>query len=294
MSLIMSVEPLNPAPIAVRNGLATIGSEAFKLWAELEACYLDWAARCGAAEYRFPAALPVADLDRLDYFRNFPHLAVLASGISAARSAEYASGGVAAEAVPATDLDPAALVLPPAACYSVYLHARGTQLAEPWRVTTVTTCARREAQFDGLRRLLSFTLREIVCVGARDDVLQHLDMAKKLMTGFLRTLGLPVRVVTASDPFFDQSTSRALVGRLFPVKEEILYGEDLAIASANFHRNFFGERCDITMPDGAVAFSGCVGFGIERWVCALRDEFGDDFSQLAARVRGARRESTDV
>lgn len=290
----MSTELFGSGPVAVRNGLATIGPEAIVLWAELDECYLEWAAQCGAVEYRFPAALRVADLDRLDYFRNFPHLAVLASGISAERAGEYASNGVARGSVPGTDLDPAALVLPPAACYSVYLHARGARLDAPWRVTTVAVCARREAQFDGLRRLLSFTLREIVCVGARDEVLRHLDMAKKLMTGFLRALGLPVQVVTANDPFFDQSTSRALVGRLFPVKEEVVYGNDLAIASANFHRNFFGERCDITMPDGSPAFSGCVGFGIERWVSALGEEFGDDFIQIAARVRQARQESTDV
>jgi len=290
----MGTELAGPQPIAVRDGLATMGPEAVTLWADLEKCYLDWADRCGAAEYRFPAALPVADLGRLDYFRNFPHLAVLASGISAGRADAYASSAESPDSVPGADLEPAALVLPPAACYGVYLHVRGTRLAAPWRVTTVATCARREAQFDGLRRLLSFTLREIVCVGGRDEVLQHLEESKRLLTGFLRALGLPVRMVTASDPFFDQSTSRALVGRLFPVKEEIVYGKDLAIASANFHRNFFGERCDITTADGSTAFSGCVGFGIERWISALREQFGGDVSEIVTRVRRARRESTDA
>jgi hypothetical protein len=44
------------------------------------------------------------------------------------------------------------------------------------------------------------------------------------------------------------------------------FGE-IAIASLNLHRNFFGERLSIAF-DGQPAFTSCVGFGLERWLWA--------------------------
>ena len=57
------------------------------------------------------------------------------------------------------------------------------------------------------------------------------------------------------------------------VKEELLCG-DLAIASLNFHRNFFGERCGIQLASGGPAFTGCVGMGLERWIHVLQQRHG--------------------
>jgi hypothetical protein len=76
---------------------------------------------------------------------------------------------------------------------------------------------------------------------------------------------------------------------LFPVKEEFVFGDSLAIASVNFHRNFFGERCAITLPDGGPAFTSCVAFGLERWLAALADHFGAQAHDLPDRVRAAAR-----
>ena len=72
--------------------------------------------------------------------------------------------------------------------------------------------------------------------------------------------------------------------QLFPVKEEFVYNGSLAIASVNFHRNFFGERLDIRTGDGAYAFSGCVAFGLERWISALGDHFGEGSAALRERI----------
>jgi hypothetical protein len=47
----------------------------------------------------------------------------------------------------------------------------------------------------------------------------------------------------------------------------------LAIGSVNFHRNYFGEAFEISR-DGREAFSGCVAFGLERWIYAFLERFG--------------------
>jgi hypothetical protein len=93
-------------------------------------------------------------------------------------------------------------------------------------------------------------------------------------------IGLSTRVEVATDPFYQPQSSRALLQQLFPAKREFVYGESLAVASVNFHRNFFGERCRIRTKDGEPAFSGCVAFGLERWLHALLEIFGHDVAAI--------------
>ena len=270
---------------STRDGLATIGPHLIELRTALDERFTAWAAQCGAAPYLYPPLMRVADLRRFDYFQNFPHLAILGAPLSTDVQTAYAKdAGPGGQSVPAADLGPADYALPSAACYNVYLALSGRRLEAAERITTIATCFRREKEYDGLNRLLGFTMREIVCVGGRDEVLDHLGGFKKLITGFLADLGLPVEVQAASDPFFDPNASRAVVAQLFPTKEEFVFDGSLAIGSLNFHRNFFGERCEISTADGP-AFTGCAAFGVERWISALTRHFGEGPLELADRIR---------
>jgi len=183
-------------------------------------------------------------------------------------------------------LEPAALGLPSAACFAVYLHHRGGRVPDHTTVTVLGRCFRREERYDGLRRLLGFHMREIVALGSRDFVTEHLRAYGDRTAEFASALGLPGRLEAATDPFYDAGGQRALLQRLSPVKHEYVV-DDLAIASLNVHRNFFGERCDIRLRGtGAPVFTGCVAFGLERWMSVLRTRYGDDLTAADA-VRGA-------
>ena len=269
------------------SGLATLGPQMVALRGALEARFLSWAADSGAGQAIYPALMQVSDLASVDYFRNFPHMAVMATGIAAEALADQGTCGCDLEAVPAGDLLPARYALPSAACFNVYLHLRGETLDEPFLVTTGANCFRREDHYDGLRRLLGFYMREIVCVGERQAVLDHIALSEQRLREFTAALGLPVRIVPSSDPFFDPAGARGIMAQLFPVKQEVVFGDDLAIASLNHHRNFFGERCDIRTTGGEHAHSGCVAFGLERWISALQTHFGEPPEELAARVAAA-------
>ena len=63
--------------------------------------------------------------------------------------------------------------------------------------------------------------------------------------------------------------------KLEPVKTEMMFQKRLAVGSINFHRNLFGAAFDIKRDD-VHAFSGCVAFGVERWVHAILKLFGPD------------------
>lgn len=267
-----------------RDGLATLGPELVHLRTVLEEKFLAWAAGRGAEPMLFPPLMRVADLERFDYFRNFPHLPLLVAGLRPECLHDTAEHGLAVQAVPGSDLTAAAYALPSAACYNVYLHLSGAVLDAPRYITTVASCFRNEQRYDDLRRLWGFTMREIVCIGTREEVQDHLSHFKQRVRRFGEELGLGLAIEIGEDPFYQPQGARSLMQQLFPQKEEFVYDGSLAIASLNFHRNFFGERCKITTAGGQPAFTGCVAFGLERWLHALSDRFDGDLAAAAAAV----------
>lgn len=271
----------------VRQGLATLGPEALGVRALLEARILTWAAEVGAAEMAYPPLMRVADLARLDYFQNFPHLALMAAPIDPDHLDAYAAGRAEVEEVPPAELSGGRWALPSAACYNVYFHLAGRTLEAPHKVTTVAQCFRNEERYEELRRLWGFSMREVVCVGDEAAVEAHLTGFKERIVGLADALGLGLESQTASDPFYQPESSRAVMQKLFPQKEELVYGGSVAIASLNHHRNFFGERCNIALSDGRHAFSGCAAFGIERWLHALFDRFEGDADAIAEAFAAA-------
>ncbi|MEU4268750.1 hypothetical protein [Streptomyces sp. NPDC026092] len=264
-----------PATAGETRGLPSLGPEATALLRLLDDTFESWGVAAGARPMTMPPLLPVADLARLDYYDNFPHQAVVAAPLSLERRE---ASGISCDdngCFPCDALQPAALGLPSASCYAVYLDHQGRQVADDALVTVCSWCFRKETHYEGMRRQLGFRMREIVAIGTREHAETHLCDFTERIHAFAAALDLPLRKEAACDPFFDKGGSKAVLARLTPVKHEFLY-EDLAIASVNTHRNFFGDRCAITLEStGGPAFTSCVAFGLERWLSALTRRHGD-------------------
>ncbi|MER6301776.1 hypothetical protein ABT247_19755 [Kitasatospora sp. NPDC001539] len=264
------------------NGLGVLDGSQLRVLRAIDAVFRRLADGWDAPEFRFPFLMRCEDLDRFDYYDNFPHL-----GLAATRLDPERLGGLLkqsqrpVERIPADVMEPTAFALPSAACYSIYVNLAGSTLpAEGTMRTTVGTCFRNETHYQGLQRLLGFSMREIVCVAAEDVAKNHLLRAKNAVTALCAELGLDVRLEVATDPFFDKNSGKAKMQRLFPVKEEFVVG-GLAIGSVNYHRNFFGERCGILAGEDT-AHTSCLAFGLERWVHVLTDRFGSADAAAAA------------
>jgi seryl-tRNA synthetase len=249
------------------TGLAILNPEQSALLRELDRVFTSWAFDTGAGEIIPPPVYPVDDLAGLDVYQNFPHLA---------------SGSFATSA-----LRPARLGLSSATCYGAYLYFRDAAVAANTTVTLVNRCFRNEERYQGLRRLLSFQMREIVALGSYEHTQQHLAAFTAKIQDFARAVSLDLHLEAASDPFFQAGGARALLAKLSPVKYEFQAGT-LAIASVNTHRNFFGERCGIRVAGtDETAFTSCVAFGLERWVSALTEAHDGDTAAALDRVRAA-------
>ncbi|MEU3135242.1 hypothetical protein AB0935_24355 [Streptomyces sp. NPDC007027] len=264
------------------NGLSTLAGGQLRLLRAIDSVFRRLADGWDAPEFRYPFLMRCQDLDRFDYYDNFPHL-----GLTATRLDPERVGPMLAEAsrpvdrIPTDVMEPSGFALPSAACYAIYVDLAGTAVpAEGTTRTTVGTCFRNENHYDGLQRLLGFSMREIVFVGPEDSAKNHLQRAKDAVLALCTELGLEVRVEAATDPFFDKNSGKAKMQRLFPVKEEFVV-EGLAIGSVNYHRNFFGERCAIQAGD-TTAHTSCLAFGLERWVHTLTQRFGGVAAAVSA------------
>lgn len=270
---------------STQGGLATLGADATTLLRSLDDTFTGWGVAFGAEQMSFPPLIRSDALHSLGYFDSFPHLGTVVSRLRAERLDDYTKTA-AVDLIPAGDLVPASHLLPSAACYNVYLHLSGSTLDKPALITTVAHCFRNEESYEGLRRLWGFSMREIVCIGSAEAVRCHLERHHQMLTGFLTRLGLGLDRQAATDPFFNKNDSRIFMQKIDPVKEEYLFSDGTAVASMNYHRNFFGEHCRIT-HQGKSAFTGCVAFGLERWVHVLADAFGGDLGAAREAVSAA-------
>jgi len=273
------------------NGQVTLSGPLLQLDRALDALFLTWAADCGAVEYRFPPVIAAQALNRVGYFHSFPHLATFPVCLSRDDAglrlfANSRPVGAAGE-VRLGALDPVREVLTPAACYPIYAHVRGLRLAAPLYITTRATCFRRETDYEPLARQWAFSMREIVCLGGRVQVLAFLDHYRSRVAELAETLDLPLHFAAATDSFFDPSANpQHLMQRLAPAKHEMIFDGRLPLGSLNFHRRHFGTAFEISCGGGA-AYSGCVAFGIERWILAIVERFGAEPSRWPVRLGGS-------
>lgn len=242
-------------------------------------------------DWRTPAAVSFETLERAEYFASFPQWLSTASHLS---GDESVLRGIAASDAPAREARGAVgrpeTVLPPAVCYNTYAALAGSVVDAPVVMTAQGTCWRHEGdRLAALERGWAFTMREIVCVGAERDVRGLLDRGVSHADTLARELGLETELGVASDPFFaPTSRGRAALQRIKGLKHELVLrfpdARPLAIASFNDHERFFGEAFDITLVHGGAASSGCVAFGLERWLLAVLVTHGTNPDNWPARA----------
>ena len=137
----------------------------------------------------------------------------------------------------------------------------------------------------------AFRVREFVRVGTPDVVVAWRDMWLERGVKIMKSLGLPAKSDVASDPFFgrggkilaeNQRAAKLKFEVLVPVISE---EKPTACCSFNWHQDHFGQLFSIKTPDGAVANTACLGFGMERVCMALFKHHGFDPQKWPDKVR---------
>ncbi len=241
-------------------------------------------ASLGAQEYRYPTIIPIRAVQRINYLASRPECLNFVSHLREdidvidefSAEARTAPQEINLGARVETDCINAVAV-----CIHTHHQLQDSDLGvAPKIVGAVGKCMRYETKnVDSLRRLRDFTMREIICVGVKNDVLDLRQKALALMKERLTEWGLNSFLATASDTFFAAEFTRlADFQRTFGLKYEVRArlaapDDSLAIASANYHQDFMGKGFDI-QAEGQPAHSFCVGYGLERCVYAFLTQHG--------------------
>ncbi len=247
----------------------------------------------GAEVMRFPPAISRKHLEESEYLKSFPQLAgtlhsfmgndadhmALLKAIEEGR--DWTLGQKATDAV-----------MTPAACYPIYptLAKRGPLKPDGAMVDVYSYCFRHEPSVDPARMQL-FRMREYVRIGSPQQVMAFREMWLERGQKLMNSLGVPVKIDVANDPFFGRAGRMLAVNQrdqglkfelLIPITSE---EKPTACLSFNYHQDHFGLLWKISTHDAQVAHTACVGFGMERVTLALFKYHGFDVEKWPAAVK---------
>ena len=251
--------------------------------------------RAGApdnAEYfHFPPLVTRKHFEQSEYMKAFPDMVgVVHSFMGGDREhgellASIDSGGDWGAMLKQTDV-----VLTPAACYPLYPMVSGT-LPQGGRSFEVFSYCFRHEPSDDPPRMLAFRQREFVQVGDVEAAHAFRDRWQPRAIALLESVGLPVKLVPANDPFFGRRGRMLVADQLenslkFELVVPITSTErPTACVSLNYHQDHFGHLFGIHTADGARAHTACIGFGMERTALALLKTHGMNVESWPASVR---------
>jgi seryl-tRNA synthetase len=251
----------------------------------------------GTEILRFPPVMSRRDLERSGYLKSFPNLLGCVCALHGSE-AEIRSAADRNETGGdwTTSLSPADLVLSPAACYPIYplASARGPLPSAGLMFDVACDCFRHEPSRH-LDRLQSFRMREYVCIGSPQQVLDFRERWVARGEKLAGELGLTRSVAPASDPFFGRTGQVMAVSQLQQaLKFELLIPvrsveQPTACMSFNYHRDHFGAIWGLRDSSGHVAHTGCAAFGLDRLALAMFATHGLDVERWPAVIRTALR-----
>lgn len=244
----------------------------------------------GAKEESYPAVIHLSTLDKTNHFTSFPehlhflnHLRNDLDVIeSFSESIRQAGGWKADHPLDLNrNMPKPRFAMNPSTCYHCYEGLQGETLEGDGIVATaVAKCHRYESKnHSDFGRLLDFSMREIIFVGKPEFVRSNRMKAVEHLKQLAEEWGIDCLIENANDPFF---TNDFQVKASFQRNQEMKYemrltipyiNKTIACSSVNFHSTAFGAAFDIKTGKRP-ATTGCVGFGLERWVFAFLAQFG--------------------
>ena len=256
----------------------------------------------GASEAVYPSLIPAEILGRCGYFASFPQavslVAHLVEDYDLIEEFRQANAATPHLTIPRPSAIPTPeACLTPAVCYHCYQSLEGRTLGEHGHtVTSNGKCFRYESKnITGLDRLWDFTMREVIFVGTEAWVAGKRQRAIEVVGEQVAEWDLDCVIETANDPFFPTVHATKTYWQVrsdlkFELRLAVEPGaggepRSIAAGSFNLHENFFGKTFGITAADGQPAFTGCVGWGLERWMLAAFTQHGYEPARWPASLR---------
>jgi seryl-tRNA synthetase len=183
------------------------------------------------------------------------------------------------------------LFLQPCVCFHVYeeLAQAGRAVGGLELFTAAGRCYRHEHRSRLTEvRLREFYMREIVYIGDADRVAAMRDRLLEEAWALFEQLQLTGYVESATDPFYFEDDSMLMFYQSSSeLKYELRFAgpaqKDFSIASFNLCGHVLCEAFGMDRSAGEV-YSGCAGFGIDRWIQAFLAVHGANPERWPAKM----------
>lgn len=271
-------------------GIAAYSGDIVGLINHFTGIFRDMAMRVGAREIIVPDYMVAGTIRDSGYLHSFPQHALLVSSVKRNKSSEKVDleegDGTGLARIPTVRR----YMLTPTVCFNMFEYLRGARIedGESLVLTSIKRCFRNEDEaIDEFGRFSNFTMLEIVFFGSQNSVMEMRNRLLSESADVVKQCDLAGGVKRGEDPFFrsgfdgDEDSRRSLFQKRLGVKYELRleipsHGCELAVASYNLHFERFARAFDIHYRGGKPLWSGCVGFGLERWALSFLAQHGPD------------------
>lgn len=285
----------------VSQGCWALAGVAAQLYLIFDQDFRAIALNCGAEDVIIPGTIDVDFLHRISFFDSLPHYLSFAHRLiddvdaidDFVRSSKLQPGAFE------PPVEKTNTLLSPAPCYQMYRLLQKTNLPPEGRtMTALGSCFRWEGLgLNGLKRLWGYSVRELVFIGTDEAVSSTRQAALRASEDYCKELGLCAEVCSANDPFFSpDGGTKGAYQRGMELKFELRLqvdaaGNSIAASSFNYMQRSFTKPCEISLVSSSsdkiqAAYSGCVGWGLERWVYAFLAQWGTNTREWPERIKG--------
>lgn len=276
------IEDLFAADGSVRRGLAVT------LFQQLDRILQQLALQHDAQLRSYPSMIPLATLQKCRYIPTFPQNIHMVS--------EFPHRLQDLNKVRETgDLEAvsrlSSYALSPAVCFHCYAELSNKRLSNPLLLTARGTCYRHEAVWRvGKHRMNEFSMREIVIFGDSSYIEEKRKQLMESAWALFEALGLRGRIETASDPFyFSEESGKGQIQLMGKMKYELIVDTEdngsFSIASFNNMEDSLCKPFEVLNDANTPMHSGCVAFGIDRWIYALLSRYGGEYARWPTKTK---------
>lgn len=272
------------------SGLIGLNKQAIFLFRYFDYIFKSIALSLNATEKMYPVLLPMKGYEKTGYLKTSPQYSIFCC----CPNEEISELMQLSDSIDMKRLTDPQEALSPAACFHTYLEYTDKQLPEPILITFIQNVFRNEGRFNwsDFGRLKDYHVREIVFIGSTDYVV---DMREKILSRtieILKELGIYSSISIATDPFIVPKMQKFKKLQLqdatkFELRLSYSKDQQISCASFNLHGTAFSHPFNISVNGIDETVTGCVGFGIERWVLAFLCQFGIEPDKWPLKIREA-------
>lgn len=277
------------------EGSVSFVGNAFFLYKYFDEMFLSFCEKIKNANFiekLYPVLLPIEEYIKTGYLNTSPQYAIFCAPVeedfSILKDVNKAINEINLKGI----LKEPKVALSPSACFHVYPEYKNRTLIKPELISFTQNVFRNEGRFNfqEFGRLRDYHVREIVFIGDNEFVYSTRDEILKQSINFIKELNLNADVTNSSDCFVMPKMQKYKNIQLMESSKyemHINYEEkkQLSVASFNYHGTSFTYPFNIEMVDCQETVTGCIGFGLERWVLAFLSQYGNDVEKWPNMIK---------